>query len=128
MLYEMAKRYDEWPGENYDGSSARGAVKGWHRHGICAETLWKFDPEKPDRELNERRVRDAACRPLGAYYRVNHRDLISMHSALAEVGILYATATVHEGWENVGEDGAIEYSEDGKILGGHAFAIVAFDR
>ena len=30
MLYEMARRYDEWPGENYSGSSARGAMKGWH--------------------------------------------------------------------------------------------------
>jgi hypothetical protein len=29
MLYEMARRYDEWPGENYEGSSARGAIKGW---------------------------------------------------------------------------------------------------
>ena len=28
MLYMMAKRYDEWPGEEYEGSSARGAVKG----------------------------------------------------------------------------------------------------
>src|SRR5690606_22593074 len=28
MLYVMAKRYDEWPGESYEGSSARGAMKG----------------------------------------------------------------------------------------------------
>ena len=35
MFYEMAKRYDEWPGEDYDGSSARGAMKGWHKHGVC---------------------------------------------------------------------------------------------
>ena len=27
MLYEMAKRHDRWPGESYDGSSARGAMK-----------------------------------------------------------------------------------------------------
>ena len=26
MFYEMAKRYDDWPGEDYDGSSARGAM------------------------------------------------------------------------------------------------------
>src|SRR5262249_11933923 len=25
MLYEMARRYDDWPGERYEGSSARGA-------------------------------------------------------------------------------------------------------
>ena len=34
MLYEMARRYDEWPGENYEGSSARGAMKGWIAHGV----------------------------------------------------------------------------------------------
>jgi hypothetical protein len=27
MLYDMARRYDEWPGEKYEGSSARGAMK-----------------------------------------------------------------------------------------------------
>lgn len=35
MLYELARRYDEWPGEGYEGSSARGAMKGWVRHGVC---------------------------------------------------------------------------------------------
>src|SRR5712671_2383608 len=28
MIYNMARRYDEWPGEGYEGSSARGAMKG----------------------------------------------------------------------------------------------------
>jgi hypothetical protein len=41
MLYELAKRYDEWPGENYDGSSARGAMKGWHKHGACDENFFQ---------------------------------------------------------------------------------------
>src|SRR5690606_27472221 len=101
MFYEMAKRYDEWPGETYDGSSARGAMKGWHKHGVCAETCWPYDPKKPDRELSQTRALDALNRPLGAYYRVNHRDLVAMHSAITEVGVLFATATVHEGWEKV---------------------------
>ena len=42
MLYDMARRYDEWPGENYDGSSARGAMKGWHKHGVCSAKHWKY--------------------------------------------------------------------------------------
>ena len=28
MLYEMAKKHDEWPGEDYHGSSCRGAIRG----------------------------------------------------------------------------------------------------
>lgn len=47
MFYEMARRYDEWPGENYSGSSARGAMKGWHKHGVCEEKLWPYDSNQP---------------------------------------------------------------------------------
>lgn len=126
MLYEMARRYDEWPGERYEGSSPRGAMKGWHRHGVCAERLW---PARRARgiTLDDTRARDARRRPLGAYFRVNHRDLVAMHCALAEVGVLYASAVVHEGWDAVGADGSIPLTPGFRDLGLHAFAIVAFD-
>lgn len=94
MFYEMAKRYDEWPGERYEGSNARGAMKGWHKHGVCAEALWPYDPREADRQLTDKRAADAVKRPLGAYFRVNHKDLVAMHSALAEVGVLYATSII----------------------------------
>ncbi len=126
MLYEMAKRYDEWPGENYSGSSARGAMKGWHKHGVCGEACWPYVATDSSGRLTDIRTQDALIRPLGAYYRVNHKDLVSMHSALAEVGILYATAAVHSGWQSVGADGVIHLNET--IIGGHAFAIVAYDQ
>ncbi|HEU4393973.1 MAG TPA: C1 family peptidase, partial [Planctomycetota bacterium] len=125
MLYEMARRYDEWPGEDYEGSSARGAMKGWHKHGVCSEKAWPYDPAAPDDALTGERSCDAAARPLGAYFRVNHRDLVAMHTALAEVGVLYATASVHEGWWDPPADGLIPLSK--KLTGGHAFAIVGYD-
>jgi hypothetical protein len=124
MLYDMAKRYDEWPGETYEGSSARGAMKGWHKHGVCAERVWPQKAET-DSQLTAQRSADALTRPLGAYYRVNHRDLICMHSALTEVGVLYASSEVHEGWNEVRPDGEIPLKD--KIIGGHAFAIVGYD-
>lgn len=125
MLYQMARRYDEWPGEDYDGSSARGAMKGWHKHGVCAEQKWPYEVEEAG-DLTAARIADAVTRPLGAYFRVNHKDLVAMHCAITEVGILYATASVHAGWDNVGGDGMIAL--DDELLGGHAFAIVAYDQ
>jgi hypothetical protein len=74
MLYEMARRYDEWPGETYEGSSARGAVKGWIAHGVCTREQW---PDKKhglahfDPELSQL----ARLTPGGAYYRVAHREV-----------------------------------------------------
>ncbi len=126
MLYDLARRYDEWPGENYAGSSARGAMKAWHKHGVCSEDVWPYAASSADKHgLTEARTADARRRPLGAYFRVNHTDLVALHGALAEVGVLYATATVHDGWEQVGRDGVIPYSD--QVLGGHAFAIVAYN-
>src|SRR3546814_14394420 len=46
----------------------------------------------------EQRARAALRNPLGAYFRVNHKDLVAMHAAFAEVGVLYASGAVHEGW------------------------------
>lgn len=125
MLYTMAKRYDDWPGEEYEGSSARGAIKAWHKHGACAAAIWEANNKSL--EIDEARAASALKRPLGAYFRVNHRDLVSMHSAITETGILYATAYVHQGWRDVqpGQE-RIEY-QPGR-LGGHAFAIVAYDQ
>ena len=130
MLYNMARRYDEWPGERYSGSSARGAMKGWHKHGVCSRVHWVYDrsQEDQDQKLFTRRYEDALRRPLGAYFRVNHKDVIAMHAAISEVGILYATAQVHEGWQDVGTDGIIGWEPDASIVGGHAFAIVAYDQ
>lgn len=124
MAYSMARRYDEWAGEDYEGSSCRGAMKGWHKHGICTKKLWtKSSPA--NKSLTQGVSADAARRPLGSYFRVNHTDFVAMHAAITEVGVLYASARVHEGWQEVGSDGRIHQSDI--PLGGHAFAIVAYD-
>jgi len=94
MLYELARKYDEWPGENYEGSSARGAMKGWVAHGACGKDLWPRLGGRLTSEVSD----DAALSPGGAYYRVMHRKIRDMHAALAETGILFATVMVHEGW------------------------------
>jgi hypothetical protein len=126
MFYEMAKRYDEWPGTEYSGSSARGAMKGWHKHGVCSEGIWPYSPKDKAAPLTHERALDAGARPLGAYFRVNHRDVVGMHAAITEVGILYATGQVHAGWDQI-DPSSGEIPLDSDIQGGHAFAIVAYD-
>jgi hypothetical protein len=125
MLYDMARRYDEWAGEDYEGSSCRGAIKGWYKHGVCKQELWRSSSAKI-KALSQDVVTDAAARPLGAYFRVNHKDLVAMHAAITEAEVLYASATVHTGWEKVKSNGKVRFET--KPLGGHAFAIVAYDK
>lgn len=126
MLYDMARRYNEWEGETHAGSSCRGAMKGWHRHGVCSQALWPHAPGEHVDVYTEERARDALQRPLGAYYRVNHKDLVAMHAAIAEAGVLYASCVVHDGWYQPGPRGHIAWCEQ-ESVGHHAFAVVGYD-
>lgn len=57
MLYEMAKRNDEWEGTAYEGSSIRGAIKGFFCNGVCSEA--KAPPRNDDCGINRRPVKSS---------------------------------------------------------------------
>ncbi len=122
MLYEMAKRHDEWEGEEYSGSSCRGAIKGWHHTGVAEDRLWKYVPGRPG-HLTVEAAKNARDNTIGAYYRLEHR-ISDFHCALNEARVLYCSAKVHQGW-GAPKEGVIAYSEE--MTGGHAFAIVGYD-
>jgi hypothetical protein len=132
MLYSMARRYDEFPGRTADeGSSLRGAMKGWYKHGACSAALWAaYEMPKPNPDPAKDWWQDAATRPLGAYYRVDTRSVTDMHVALREVGILYASAVCHGGWDGLASRRnipRIPVQSARANDGGHAFAIVGYD-
>lgn len=83
MLYSMARRNDEFPGDpGVDtGSSLRRAMKGWYEYGACSERLWLSDtmPTSQAGKSTDDWWLDAAHRPLGAYYRVDTRSITDMH-------------------------------------------------
>jgi hypothetical protein len=147
MLYSMARRYDEWAENDEDGgpdadtgSSLRGALKGWLRHGASSARLWpKLEMPAPRAAPTEDWWTDAIKRPLGAYYRIEPRSLRDMHVAIDQVGALYASAFTHAGWEDLLREEAVPRPEDPSDLpvirrkagnpdGGHAFAIVGYTR
>jgi hypothetical protein len=124
MLYEMARRYDDWPGEDYGGSSCRGAIKGWYHMGVCSDSVWPYDPDRPG-ALTVDRAREAFDCTIGAYYRLRP-DVVDFHAALNEVGAIFASARVHRGWQRTRvRDGVI--STEAGMPGGHAFAIVGYN-
>ncbi|HVK52862.1 MAG TPA: N-acetylmuramidase domain-containing protein [Pseudoxanthomonas sp.] len=146
MLYNMARRYDEWA-ENDDGadepdsgSSLRGALKGWLRHGAAALRFWPEMPmPDPKPKADADWWTDAIKRPLGAYYRINPKSLRDMHVAIDQVGALYCSAFTHRGWQELFRDVPrvrpevpnelpLIRCQRGDPDGGHAFAIVGYTR
>lgn len=124
MLYEMALRYDEWAGEDDEGSSCRGAIKGWYNMGVCREQLYPYDAEKkPKWTVNA--AKDARKQTIGAYFRMGNR-ISDYHAALNEVGAIYCSALVHQGWDQP-DAASARIPLHKNPLGGHAFAIVGYD-
>jgi hypothetical protein len=137
MLYSMARRYDEFPGRpGVDGgSSLRGAMKGWYKHGVCGARLWQGIDMPAETDPKNDWWQDSVKRPLGAYYRVDHRSVSDMQIALNEIGILYASAACHSGWQPEDQKYPTKTAADYFVIptqkatpddGGHAFIIVGY--
>jgi hypothetical protein len=125
MLYEMARKHDEWPGEEYSGSSCRGAIKGFANMGVCRDRYWPYKENKPG-HLSVKAAKDARSNTLGAYYRLSRR-ISDFHAAINEAGIVYCSANVHGGWSSSAiKNGVIPHKKP--TTGGHAFAIIGYNQ
>ena len=146
MLYHMARKYGASKASLVKGASARSAIKGWQKHGVSSEAVWDVTVDKKSTAKSEDVItyhnvkknnmkyiaEDAARRPLGTYLRVNHKDLNSMQTAIADDNVLYATAIVHDGWDvekngTTGRFGEIKLVNQGDDNRGHAFVIVGYN-
>lgn len=138
MLYELARRYDEFAGDDYEGSSCRGALKGWHKHGVCSEADWPYEAPVP---VNPEWTRAALDVTLGVYYRIERKNLVDLQAAIADVGAVYVSAEVHAGWSPAAlrAQKAVTPSHASlpriaftrgktKTSGAHAFALVGYNR
>jgi hypothetical protein len=152
MLYQLARFHDEWIGENYNGSSIRGALKGFFYNGVASQQevdklsrdeaatheqeRAKFTATVPEldtswymtKELQE----EARTVQLGAYYRIRPR-LADVHAALNETRAVIVSATTHKGWMRPSaQEPTIVFDEkfsrvrtDRPLM--HAFVIVGYD-
>jgi hypothetical protein len=147
MLYQFARRYDEFPGEADAGSSLRAAFKGWFNHGVALEASWPT-LDSPVLDPNDEVTSyDWRERPLGAFYRINPFRLDDVQSAISELTAIAVSGTIHDGWlepvrvrrsksarrSGMGSDGVddemyvIAKSSSPVSKGGHAYCIVGYN-
>ncbi|MDP1653530.1 MAG: C1 family peptidase [Rhodocyclaceae bacterium] len=137
MLYHFARRYDEYEGEDYDGSSCRGALKGWYRNGVCLASRWPYAAGAESLPLAGW-DKDATEQTLGVYYRIDPQAITDLQAAILEVGAIFVSSYTHKGWDKVktvakppkghGDLPLIVYDGRPSRRGGHAFALVGFNR
>jgi hypothetical protein len=97
MLYTLARRYDEYDGENYEGSSCRGAIKGWFNNGVCLEEDWPYAPEMSNPAKYGFATR-ATEHTLGVYYRIDTKTITDLQAAIFQQGAVFVSAS-HDGWD-----------------------------
>jgi hypothetical protein len=133
IIYQLARFYDEWPGEDYDGSSCRGAMKGWHKHGVCA---------KLSSATSAVQCAYPTCRGLDECGTPADRGLLmdcqtlrrDMQAAIYQIGAI-SSADVHDGWDLPASKAKTVNHEILPVIrkpksdemSGHAFAIVGYD-
>ncbi len=140
MLYHLARFYDEWPGEDYEGSSCRGALKAWNKHGVCSEALWPYRIQdgrvsfiKPKTGWDT----DALQRQLGVYYRIDKRSIVDMQAAIHRIGAIYVSCRRARRLGSCVEQQSRSRATnrwpasapitDPDSIGGHAFALVGYN-
>ena len=132
MLYEVAQLHD---GEEFEeGSTLRGALKGWNRTGVATDAMWPYDPGDEfgvvHGDLTLARLLDARHRPLLGYRRIARADITTIQDALASGHALFAAATLHVGWYRLfmpDVEPVIERRPGDVDRGGHALVIVGYD-
>ena len=132
MLYNFARRYDEYAGEDYEGSSCRGALKGWFNHGVCLESDWPYK-SRPRYGYAKR----AAQTTLGVYYRIAVKSIVDIQAAIYQAHTVYVSANTHDGWDlKICPSPAKPLHKDLPVIDfngrpskkdGHAFALVGFN-
>ena len=136
MLYEYARRYDEYEGEDYQGSSCRGALKGWYQHGVCLANDWEYSDDRvvsPKYGFAHR----AREHTLGVYYRVDIGSLTDLQAAIVATGAVFVSAFTHAGWDTLPSRSkppqghadlpVIDFDGHPSVSNGHAFALVGFN-
>lgn len=132
MLYEGAQLHDDQDYE--EGSTLRGALKGWQHTGVSRDDLWPYSPGDESGELQGvldlGRLLDARHRPLLRYRRIRQADVDRMKHALAEGHPLFVGAKIHLGWYRLflSESSSVIKRRPGDAnKGGHAFVVVGYD-
>ena len=139
MLYTLARRHDEYEGENYDGSSCRGALKGWFNNGVCLESYWPYEPQSSN-PAHYGFAANATQQTLGVYYRVDTKSITDMQAAIAQHHAIFVSAFTHDGWQALAKPAKtarrplnhvnlsrIAFDGRPSQSDGHAFALVGFN-
>lgn len=120
-IYVESRKRDEWPGEDYEGSSVLGAMEALKEVGAYLEADWPY--ERSSEPLPDRKP----ARRISTYSRIPKDRTDRLIAALQSGRVIVISLKVTNDFGKVGDDGKVSISPDPVFTGGHSVCLVGYD-
>tara|TARA_A100001015_G_C15041878_1_gene740291 strand:- start:4340 stop:5389 length:1050 start_codon:yes stop_codon:yes gene_type:complete len=127
-IYKTAKKYDPWEGEDYSGTSIRGAATGLIKKGCCFESFWPYkDSENSFPSDMDAAELDASYKKSLSYKAVPCDDINEIKAILMDRPMWYGFM-VHNDFFSLGFNGVVNTEKYLKSprAGGHAVCLIGW--
>lgn len=121
-IYVEARRNDEWTGEDYEGSSVQGAMRGLKEVGAYLDGDWPHESELEPLPNKKPAVK------ISSYKSIPKERTDLFIEALSNDKAVVVSLQITDDFSDVREDGKLTISSDPRIVGGHTVCIVGYNR
>lgn len=118
-IYSIAKKYDEWPGEDYEGTSVLGALDGLKEVGAYLESGWPYSMKK-----NPKKGTKPAYK-ISGYTKLEGIEQVL--NALREGKAVIATIAVSDDFDKTDAKGRVVIKLPLRQIGAKAICVVGYD-
>lgn len=118
-IYVLAKKYDEWPGEDYEGTSVVGGLKAVREIGAYLEEDWPYESKTKPKTARKPSYKISAYSEL--------RGIEQFLNALREKKVIVAAIQVTDGFDKTDKDGKVTIKLPLKSMGAKTICIVGYN-
>lgn len=119
-IYVLAKQYDEWPGEDYEGTSIIGGLKAVREIGAYLEDNWPYENKSKPKTARKTSYKISAYSEL--------KGVEQILNALRENKIIVAMIQVTDDFDKTDKDGRVTVKLPLKTIGAKAISIVGYNK
>jgi hypothetical protein len=125
-IYKKGKIYDPFPGEDYSGTTIKGACRGLVKEGCCEEKFWPYKSDENAKML-EGAAENAANYKIDSYYVIDKTNHDLIKQALLQEA-LWTSFKVHHQFYYTPKSGIVDTEKylASKFAGGHAVAMTGW--
>lgn len=125
-IYKKGKIHDPFPGEDYSGTTIKGACRGLIKEGCCEEKFWPY-VDNEDAQMLEGATENAAQYKIDAYYTIPKQKHDLIKKALLQE-TLWTSFRVHRHFYYTPKSGIVDSEKylASDNVGGHAVAMTGW--